>query len=72
MKTLLLIDTRDLADIKMHLDSSHFLDTVCESEVDLEDAAMAAIIDMIEAEEGEESSFIYEKDFEDEDTEYPY
>lgn len=72
MKTLLLIDTRDLANFKMYLENTPFLGLVSESEVNLEEAAMVAIIDMIETEEGEECSFIYDKDFEDEDIEHTY
>ena len=64
MKKILLIDSQNLAAIKQDISNPYLVDKLVDAEVELESPAMEAIIDMIQSEEGEELSFIFDDDYE--------
>jgi len=70
MKALLVINTADLAAIKISLrNETYLLDKLNDAEVSLEEPHMLAIFDMLEDAKDSEYSFVFNEDY-DEDIKY--
>ena len=63
MKRLLVIESLDLSAIKNDIHNVYLLDKIIEAEIELEDEALLAVVDMIMHDPGEESNFIEEETY---------